>query len=131
MAIGLAIAAMAMSSINAFRITELNSGISALKSKTDLLINVSHLHEAQLEEKTDATNKFIADLLESNVWFTAKLTDAIKKKFQSVVHHHENVVKSMQHHLLSPGAGTVEVIAGSSVFLSAAIELVLAPANLT
>jgi hypothetical protein len=38
-AIGLAIAAMAMCSFNAYRITELNSKISALKSKTDLLVD--------------------------------------------------------------------------------------------
>jgi len=64
-AIGLAIAAMALSSFNAYRITELNLEISALKSKTDLLVDVSHLHEAHLhhlEEKTDATNKLLADL---------------------------------------------------------------------
>jgi hypothetical protein len=81
--------------------------ISALKSKTDLLVDVSHLHEAHLhhlEEKTNATNKLLADMLEANVWFTAKITDAIEKKFQSVVHHHENVVKSAQHHQLAPGA---------------------------
>jgi len=47
-AIGLAIAAMVMSSFNAYRITELNTEISALKSKTDLLVDVSHLHEAHL-----------------------------------------------------------------------------------
>jgi hypothetical protein len=106
-AIGLAIAAMAMSSFNAYRITELNSEVSALKSKTDLLVNVSHLHEAHLhhlEEKTDPANKLLADLLESNVWFTTKITDAVEKKFQSIVHHHENVVKSAQHHQLAPGA---------------------------
>jgi hypothetical protein len=106
-AIGLAIAAMALSSFNAYRITELNSEISALKSKTYLLVNVSHLHEAHLhhlEEKTDATNKLLADLLESNVWFTTKITDAVEKKFQSVVHHHKNVVKSAPHHRLAPGA---------------------------
>ncbi len=45
-AIGLAITAMALSSFNAYRITELNSEISALKSKTDLLVDVSHLHKA-------------------------------------------------------------------------------------
>jgi hypothetical protein len=107
LAIGLAIVAMAMSSFNAYRITELNSEILALKSKTDLLVDVSHLHEAHLhhlEEKTDATNKLLADLLESNVWFTANLTDAVEKKFQSMVHHHENMVKSAQHHRLAPGA---------------------------
>jgi hypothetical protein len=57
-AIGLAIADMALSSFNAYKITELNSEISALKSKTDLLVDVSHLHEAHLhhlEKKTDAT----------------------------------------------------------------------------
>jgi hypothetical protein len=43
-------------------------------------------------------------LLQSNVWFTAKITDAVEKKFQSVVHHHENVVKSAQRHRLAPGA---------------------------
>jgi len=30
--------------------------------------------------------------------------DAIEKKFQSMVHHHKNVVKSAQHHRLAPGA---------------------------
>jgi hypothetical protein len=43
-------------------------------------------------------------MLEANVWFTAKITDAVQKKFQSVVHHLENVVKSAQHHRLAPGA---------------------------
>jgi hypothetical protein len=106
-AIGLAIAAMALSSFNAYRITELNYEISALKWKTDLLVDVSHLHEAHLhhpEEKTDATNKLLANLLESNVWFTTKITDAVEKKFQWVVHHHKNVVKLAQHHWLAPGA---------------------------
>jgi len=73
----------------------------------DLFIDVSQLHKANLhhlEEKTDATNKLLVDMLEANVWFTAKLTDAVEKKFQSVVHHHENVVKSAQHHRLAPGA---------------------------
>ncbi len=68
--IGIAIAAMALSSFNAYRITELNKEISALKSKSDLLVDVSHLHKAHLhhlEEKTNATNKLLADLLESNV----------------------------------------------------------------
>jgi hypothetical protein len=71
-----------MSSFNAYRITELNSEISALKSKTDLLVDISHVHEAHLhhlEEKTDATNKLLVDLLESNIWFTTKITDAIKE----------------------------------------------------
>jgi hypothetical protein len=106
-ALGIAIAAASLSSYNAYRITELNNEISALKSKTDLLLDISHLHEAHLhhlEDKTDATNKLLADLLESNIWFTAKITDAVEKKFQSVVHHHENVVKSAQHHRLAPGA---------------------------
>jgi hypothetical protein len=53
--------------------------------------------------KTDATNKLLADLLESNVWFTTKITDAVEKKFQSVVHHHENIIKLAQHHRLAPG----------------------------
>ncbi len=88
-ALGIAIAAAALSSFNAYWITELNNEISALKSKTDLLVDISYLHEAHLhhlEEKTDAMNKLLADLLESNVWFTTKITDAVEKKFQSVVH---------------------------------------------
>ncbi len=56
-----------------------------------------------LEEKLDQTNKLFSDLLESNNWFSSKVTDAIEKKFQLVVHHHENVVKSAQHHRLVPG----------------------------
>ncbi len=107
MAIGIAIAAMALSFFNAYQITELNNEISALKSKMDLLVDVSHLHNAHLhhlEEKTDVTSKLLADLLESNVWFTTKITDAVEKKFQSVVHHYENVIKSAQHHRLALGA---------------------------
>jgi hypothetical protein len=83
----IAITAIAVSSFNAYRITELNKEISALKSKTDLLVDVSHLHEAHLyhlKQKTDATNKLLADLLESNTWITTKITDAVKKKFQSL-----------------------------------------------
>ncbi len=106
-ALGIAIAAAALSSYNAYRITELNNEISALKSKTDLLVDISHLHEAHLhhlEEKTDGTSKLLPYLLKLNVWFTTKITDAVEKKFQSVVHHHENVIKSAQHHRLAPGA---------------------------
>jgi hypothetical protein len=54
----------------------------------------------------------LADLLESNIWFSSKVTDAIEKKFQSVVHHHENVVKSAQHHRLGPGALPHDVLDG-------------------
>ncbi len=46
--LGIAIAAAALSSSNAYRITELKNEIFALKSKTDLLVDVSHLHEAHL-----------------------------------------------------------------------------------
>jgi hypothetical protein len=70
-------------------------------------VDVSHLHKAHLhhlEEKTDTINKLLADLLESNIQFTTKITDAVEKKFQSVVHHHKNMVKSSQQHRLAPGA---------------------------
>ncbi len=106
-AIGISIAAMAMSTFNTVRITQLNEEISTLKEKTDLILDVVHLHEKHLhhiEEKLEQTNKLLADLLEANVWFTSKVTDAIEKKFESVIWHHENVVKSAQHHRLAPGA---------------------------
>ncbi len=77
---------MAMSSFNTYQITQLNSEISVLKSKTNLLLDVSHLHEAHLhylEEKTDATNKLLRDTLKTNIWFTSNITDAIKEKFQT------------------------------------------------
>jgi hypothetical protein len=70
-------------------------------------VDVSHLHEAylrHLEDKSDATNKLLGDILKANIWFSSKLTDTIEKKFQSVVHHHKNMVKSAQHHCLAPGA---------------------------
>jgi hypothetical protein len=54
----------------------------------------------------------LADFLEANVWFSSKVTDAIKKKFESVVWHHENVVKSAQHHRLAPGALPHDVLDG-------------------
>ncbi len=114
-AIGISIAAMAMSTFNTVWITQLNVEINTLKEKTDLILDVVHLHEKHLhhlEEKLEQTNKLLADLLESNVWFSSKVTDAIEKKFQSVVWHHENDVKSAKHHRLAPGALPHDVLDG-------------------
>jgi hypothetical protein len=114
-AFGISITAMAMSTFNTVRITQLNNKINTLKEKTDLILDVVHLHEKHLhhlDEKLDQTNKLLADLLESNLWFSSKVTDAIEKKFQSVVHHHENVVKLAQHHRLAPGALPHDVLDG-------------------
>ncbi len=64
-----------MSTFNTVRITQLNEEISTLKEKTDLILDVVHLHEKHLhhiEEKLEQTNKLLADLLEANVWFTSK-----------------------------------------------------------
>jgi hypothetical protein len=44
-AIGISIAAMAMSTFNTVQITQLNEEISTLKEKTDLILDVVHLHE--------------------------------------------------------------------------------------
>jgi hypothetical protein len=65
-----------------------------------------------LEEKLDKTNKLLADLLEANIWFSSKVTDAIEKTFKSLVWHHENVVKSAQYHQLAPGALPHDVLDG-------------------
>ncbi len=95
--------------------TQLKEEINTLKEKTDLILSVVHLHERHLhhlEEKLDQTIKLLADLLESNIWFSSKITDTIQKKFQSVVHHHENVVKLAQHHRLAPGALPHDVLDG-------------------
>ncbi len=89
-ALGISIAAMAMSTFNTVRITQLNEEIITLKEKTDLILDVVHLHKKHLhhvEEKLEQTNKLLADLLEANIWFSSKVTDAIKKKFESVVWH--------------------------------------------
>jgi hypothetical protein len=47
-AIGISIAAMAMSTFNTIRITQLNEEISTLKEKTDLILDVVHFHEKHL-----------------------------------------------------------------------------------
>ncbi len=114
-AIGISITAMAMSTFNTIRITQLDAKIHTLKEKTDLILYVVHLHEwhlHHLEAKLEQTNKILADLLESNIWFSSKVTNIIKKKFQSVVHHHENVVKSAQQHRLAPGALPHDILDG-------------------
>jgi len=38
-------------------------------------VHKADLHH--LEEKTDATNKLLADLKESKIWFATKITDAV------------------------------------------------------
>ncbi len=114
-AIGISIVAMAMSTFNTVSITQLNNEISTLKEKTDLILDVVHLHEKHLhylDEKIDQPNKHLADLLESNVWISSKVTDVIERKFQLVVWHHKNVVKSAQHHRLAPGALPHDVLDG-------------------
>jgi hypothetical protein len=114
-AIGISIHAMVMSTFNTVRITQLNEEISTLKEKMDLILDMVHLHEKHLhhvEEKLEQTNKLLADLLEANIWFSSKVTDAIEKKFESVVWHHENIVKLAQHHRLAPGALLHDVLDG-------------------
>jgi hypothetical protein len=59
-AIGISITAMAMSTFNTIRITQLNEEINTLKEKTDLILDVVHLHEKHLhhlEEKLDQTKQ--------------------------------------------------------------------------
>jgi hypothetical protein len=59
-AIGISIAAMAMSTFNTVRITQRNDEINTLKEKTDLILDVMHLHEKHLhhlEEKTGANQQ--------------------------------------------------------------------------
>jgi len=106
---------MAMSTFNTVRITQPNAKINTLKEKTNLILDVVHLHEKHLhhlEEKLDQTNKLLADLLDLKIWFSSKVTDIIEKKFQSVVHHHKNVIKSAQHHRLAPGTLPHEILDG-------------------
>jgi hypothetical protein len=43
--IGISIVAMAMLTFNTIRITQLNEEINTLKEKTDLILDVVHLHE--------------------------------------------------------------------------------------
>jgi hypothetical protein len=96
---------MVMSTFNTVRITQLDAKITTLKAKTDLMLDVVHLHETHLhhlDEKLEQTQALLADLLESNIWLSSKVTDAIEKKFQSIIPHHKNIVKSAQHHRLAP-----------------------------
>jgi hypothetical protein len=75
---------MAMSTFNTVRITQLNNEIITLKEKTDLILDMVNLREKHLhhlEEKLDQTNKLLAYLLESNIWFSSRVTDAIEKNF--------------------------------------------------
>ncbi len=116
-AIGISIAAMAMLTLNTAWIMHLDADIHTLKEKTDLRLDVVHLHHKHLhhlDEKLDKTQTLLADLLESNIWFSSKVTNAIEKKFQSVIHHHhENVLKLAQHHQLAPGALPHDVLDGT------------------
>jgi hypothetical protein len=47
-AIGISIAAMAMSTFNTVQITQLKEEMSTLKEKTDLILDVVHLHKKHL-----------------------------------------------------------------------------------
>jgi hypothetical protein len=107
-----------------------NKEINTLEENMDLILDVVQLHERHLhhlEEKLDQTNKLLADLLESNIWFSSKVTDTIEKKFQSVVHHHENVVKLAQHHRLAPGALPRDVLDGIDHLVQVAKKKNLVP----
>ncbi len=96
---------MALVSFNAYRITQIDAEIANLKTKRDFLIDVTHLHEAHLihlDQKIEWINQLLTDILDFNIWFSLKVTYALEKKFQLGIHHHENVVKSAQHHRLAP-----------------------------
>jgi len=90
-----------MSSFNAYRITQLNSEITLLKSKSDLLVDILHLHKAHLhylDDKTDATNKLLGNILKSNIWFSSKITNATEKIFLI------SDPSSWKHHQISPAS---------------------------
>ncbi len=104
-----------MSTFNTIWITQLDAEITTSKTKTDLMLDVVHLHENHLHplyKKLEQMQTLLANLLESNVWFSSKVTDAIEKKFQSVIHHHENIVKLAQHHQPAPGALPHDILDG-------------------
>jgi hypothetical protein len=85
------------------------------KESRDLLLGMVDLHEAHLndlEDKLKLTNMLLTDLLKTNIWISSIVTDAIKKKFQSEIHHHENVLKSDQHQILTLGVLPHDVIDG-------------------
>ncbi len=46
--LSISIAAIALTSFNAYRITQLDAEISGLKTKTDVLLDIAHLHETHL-----------------------------------------------------------------------------------
>jgi hypothetical protein len=49
--------------------------------------------------------------------FSSKVTDAVEKKFQSVIQQHENVIKSAQHHQLASGALPHDILDGVIVHI--------------
>jgi hypothetical protein len=64
-ALGILIVAMGMATFNTICITQLDAEITGLKSKTDLLLDMMHLHENHLhhlEEKLEQTNTLLVDL---------------------------------------------------------------------
>jgi hypothetical protein len=96
-------------------VTQLDAEKHSLKEKTDPMLDVVHLHKKHLhhlDKKLKQTSTLLANLLESNIWFSSKVTDTIEKEFQSVIHHHENVLKSPQHPQLAPGALLHNVLDG-------------------
>ncbi len=76
-------------------------------SWTTVHLHEKHLHH--LEEKLDQTNKLLADLLDANVWFSSKVTDAIEKIFESVVWHHGKRHQIKSNHGSSDESETIEV----------------------
>jgi hypothetical protein len=84
--IGLAIAAMALSSFNAYKDHRAQFGNFGAKIKNRFTVQrltFTRSPPSSPGGEDSATNKLLADLLESNVWFTTKITNAVEKKFQS------------------------------------------------
>ncbi len=84
----ISIAAMGLASFNTYSVMQQDLNIASLKSKLDLLMDITHLHKAHLhhlKDKTGVTNKLLGNLLETNIWFSSKITDAIEKQI-SVSH---------------------------------------------
>jgi hypothetical protein len=74
-----------------------------LKSKMDLLVDVSHstTWRKRLMLQTSSWQTF---------WNQMSGSPPNSRKFQSIVHHHENVVKSAQNCRLAPGALPLDVL---------------------
>jgi len=105
--IAIATASMGVSLANRYSITKLESKMSQLTQKTDLLVKIEHInknHFKHIDDRLDTIDTYMKQLINDDSAQVVKTCDYVEKHFQYANNIAKDVIASAMNHRLAPGA---------------------------